>query len=1425
MPKILRLNTMSIVTNPNPARENSVSFQCPILTPTNYNTWSIKMEAIMDAHGLWEAIEPPTGVVVDEKKSKQARAFIFQSIPDEVLSQAAKKKTAKEVWDSLKSRYVGAERVQKARLRILKSEFEGLLMKDGETIDEYVGKLSGMVSKYNSVGAKLEDEELVRKLFDTVPERFINLVASIEQSSDVETMSFEEAIAHLKAYEDRVKLRQSHQAAENSLLFSKSEPQSSSKGRGRSQQFINQKSSDRSKADRGGRNGFRGRGRGRGNRGGHAGNQDQRNGSRNKDKRHIECFNCHELGHYASECKQPKKQEQEVHLSREEDEETTLLLSVCDEEDPSMVLLNEEKVFPSRHESRGKDLWYLDNGASNHMTGEREAFAELNENVTGQVRFGDGSKVSIKGQGTLMFQCKNGDQLLIRDAYFIPALTSNILSLGQMTEVGFDVWMHDEYLRVYDNRRRLVMKIQRSSNRLYKISLKIAKPVCLSIHLDDEAWLWHARMGHANFATLESLSRNDLVVGMPRISHPNQICEGCLVAKQVSNPIPKEAQWRASMPLELIHADLCGPITPQTKGGNRYFMLLVDDFTRYMWVYLLETKDQAFQKFKWFKAEAEKEGKCKVKMLRTDRGGEFTSQAFNEFCRNEGIKRQLTAPYTPQQNGVVERRNRTVVEMTRSFLKSMSVPEALWGEAVRHSVYILNRITTKAVKNATPYELWKGHKPNLERLKVFGCVGYVRQAKKHFGKLDDRGEAMVYLGSEDETKGYRMYDPNRSKIVTARTVECIEDKKWVWCESTIEKPMSSWSNLQVNGPSVSGHIQTQTGDDGRSPKSQTNNVFQSPASHVSGIRNKETQGSDAILESLTPASNSVPFDETPVQGFRSIGSVYQDTTAMNEEEVHELYEKEAELFLIDDEPVSYEEAATKKEWIDAMKTELDSINRNKTWTLTRLPRGHRAVGLKWVFKIKRDADGAVTKHKARVVAKGYVQRKGVDFEEAFAPVARLETIRLLLAIAANENWLVHHLDVKSAFLNGNLKEEVYVTQPSGFEVKGKEDMVYRLHKALYGLRQAPRAWNAKLDEVLKDLGFNRCVHEQAVYKVHDPNFILIVGVYVDDLIVTGSNEVKILEFKKRMKTIFDMTDMGKLSYYLGIEVEQTKMGILLKQESYAKKILEVAGMATCNPTKFPMTPKKKVTKDEDGEDVDPTLYRKIIGSLRYLIHTRPDLSYSVGAMSRFMQSPKQSHFAAVKQILRYVRGTVGYGLKYSGGGDGKLTGYSDSSFSTDDGRGTTGMAFYYSNNLITWCSQKQKTVALSSCEAEFMAATSAACQALWLRNMISELIGREAQKVKLLVDNESAIALMKNPVFHGRSKHIDTKHHFIRECVERGQIFVEHVSGNLQKADILTKPLNRVKFAEMRSLAGIVDLQEVNTKGESVRLVLTKTLG
>ncbi|KAL9260570.1 Copia protein-like protein [Drosera capensis] len=402
------------------------------------------------------------------------------------------------------------------------------------------------------------------------------------------------------------------------------------------------------------------------------------------------------------------------------------------------------------------------------------------------------------------------------------------------------------------------------------------------------------------------------------------------------------------------------------------------------------------------------------------------------------------------------------------------------------------------------------------------------------------------------------------------------------------------------------------------------------------------------------------------------------------------------------------------------------------------------------------------------------------------------------------------MDVKSAFLNGELEEEVYITQPEGFEVQGQKHLVYRLSKALYGLRQAPRAWNTRLDKSLKELRFTRCSQEQAVYTRGEEDAALILGVYVDDLIVTGGNTGEVKNFKKQMMTEFEMSDLGLLSYYLGIEIEQKKGWIKLKQSAYAKKILSQFRMAECNVTKYPMEPKLRVHKDSEGVPVDATEYRHIVRCLRYLLHTRPDLSFAVGMTSRYMERPTIMHHKVVKQILRYLKGTVDYGLIYmSGQHKESFIGYTDSDLAGDhDGRkSTSGMAFYMNESLVSWNSQKQKTVALSSCEAEFMAATAAACHALWLRNMLSELTKTEPKPVTLLVDNKSVISLMKNPVFHSRSKHIETRYHFIRECVEKGQIMVKFVSTGEQRADTLTKAMSGVKLATMRHLMGVRDLE------------------
>lgn len=1421
----------------------------PLLSKTNYNDWALLMKIKLQARCLWAAIEPG-GVAVELHEDRMALDAICSAVPPEMIGTLATKESAREAWECIRTMRVGNDRIRKASAQKVRAEYESLAFRSDETVEDFALRLTTIVNQLAVLGDPEPANKVVEKYLRVARPRFNQLVLSIETLLDISTLSLEEVTGRLKAAEDSDQFLSSPSTG-GTLHLTEAEWLERQK-----------KKEQESKRGGGGSPGSRGKRRGGNGRNGGGGTGSSETSYSGTARKEDKCRNCGKFGHWARNCRSKSKREDQAHAA--EDDEPTLMLLTGGSVDsldvaqpaglaalvqavaqppvhstgsfesrvraigpkheplamssPKLrrppIELVEKKLFAAVDDAVDRDprSWIVDSGASNHMTGCRAAFSDLDGGITGNVRLGDGSVVRIEGCGTVLFGCKNGEHRTLSNCYYLPRLAANIISVGQLDEAGFDVWVKNGFMRIRDEEMRLLAKIRRSPGRLYVLDITLARPVCLTARAGDDAWRWHARFGHANFTALRKMGREQLVRGLPLVKQVEQVCEACLAGKHRRSPFPQSTEYRHTEPLGLLHGDLCGPITPPTPSGNRYFLLLVDDYSRFMWVALLPTKDQAPVAIRRIQAAAERKSGHKLRALRTDRGGEFTVSHFQEYCAELGVRRELTAPYSPQQNGVVERRNQSVVGTARSMLKAKHLPGMFWGEAITTAVYILNRVSSKSVGGKTPYELWNGCTPAVHHLRTFGCVAHVKITTPHAKKLDDRSRPMIFVGYEPGSKAYRVYDPMARRVHVSRDIVFDEAAEWNWGDGQDASGDTDFiiDYTSVFHPGVTSVTRSDSGEPASPPASSSPPPEPSTASPCG---TPSVSGTAPAVEFVSPSAEATDdldadHEDAPLR-FRSIDNVLGPATppGLANREVQE------ELMMVSgEEPVSFAQAEQEEAWRLAMLEEIASIEENKTWRLVDLPTGHRPIGLKWVYKLKKDAQGVVVKHKARLVAKGYVQRAGVDFDEVFAPVARLDSVRLLLALAAQEGWMAHHMDVKSAFLNGELVEEVYVGQPPGFEVVGEENKVYRLDKALYGLRQAPRAWNTKLDTTLKKIGFRQSPLEHGLYARGDGGRRLLVGVYVDDLVIVGGDSIMIDKFKRQMMDEFKMSDLGSLSFYLGIEVHQKDGVITLNQAAYASRIVEKAGLAGCNPCTTPMEPRLRLSKESTASPVNATEYRSLVGSLRYLVNTRPDLAYAVGYVSRFMEKPTDEHLGAVKRIVRYVAGTIHHGCRYTKEGEKKLQGYSDSDMAgdVDTRKSTTGVLFFLGKNLVSWQSQKQRVVALSSCESEYIAAATAACQGIWLARLLGDLRNAAPEVIDLKVDNQSALALMKNPVFHDRSKHIQTKFHFIREAVENGEIKPEYINTGGQLADILTKALPRAKFQELRDKIGMTSISSAH---------------
>lgn len=716
-----------------------------------------------------------------------------------------------------------------------------------------------------------------------------------------------------------------------------------------------------------------------------------------------------------------------------------------------------------------------------------------------------------------------------------------------------------------------------------------------------------------------------MVLGLPKIQNSDTECQGCALGKNHRESFPKESKWRAKEPLELIHSDVCGPMQTPSLSGNIYFITFIDDYSRMCWVYFLRNKLEAFRVFKKFKAMGELQCGYHVKKLRTDRGGEFISNDFAKFCEDLGIERQLTVAYSPQQNGVVERKNRTVVEMAKCMIHEKKLLYNLWCEVVNTSVYLLNRSPTKALENITPFEKFNGRNPGIKHLKVFGSVCYPLIPGNLRHKLEATSAIGVFIGYGVCEKGYRILNPTTQKVLLSRDVIFDENGKWDWEKRKVKEvciPLFASKPLDMGRMDERLESQDQVISDGSQIE-----VRHSPVTNF---------GDSSSLLS-TPQ-----YDDTPLR-YRNLSEIYE------------------RCYLCIVEPECFDEATQDEAWKKAMENEMNMIEKNQTWELVRRPSDKPVIGVKWVYKTKLNLDGSVQKNKARLVAKGYAQKPGIDYNETFAPMARLDTIRTLIALAAKNNWKLYQLDVKSSFLNGVLEEKVYVDQPDGFIVQGVEDKVYKLHKALYGLKQAPRAWCGEIDSYLAQCGFKRSISEATLYtKCRKDSDMIIVSIYVDDIVYTGNSQELLQEFKTDMMHKYEMIDLGLLHHFLGIRVMQTEYCIFIHQRKYASTLLKRFGLQDCKPVSIPLVPNGKLRKDDDSGAADEAQYRKIVGSLLYFTATRLDIMYVACLLARFMHCPTNKHYGIVKRVLRYIQGTLDFGLEYKKGEGSVLVGFCDS---------------------------------------------------------------------------------------------------------------------------------------------------------------------
>ena len=1135
-----------------------------------------------------------------------------------------------------------------------------------------------------------------------------------------------------------------------------------------------------------------------------------------------------------------------------------------------------------------------------------------------EVILGNSTRAKVNSVGTVSLDLVSGGEqpsIVLKEVLFVPNLRANLLSVTCLMEDNTDLHFDSSDMTCKLMKEGELIGQARQEGSLWKLETAEGQDILREGPYSAAANLatgkkgidlWHLRFNHLNQDDLKKMVRTSAVKGL-NLEGGEEVkgnCAGCALGKQHREKLVSVEDKRPTLPLDLVHTDLVGPLEVETyQTHKRYILTFVDDSTRRSWIYLLATKDEVFKWFKQWRAMVEKQSSKQVKILRSDGGGEYISKEMRSHLAEEGIVQEFTMPYTPQQNGVAERFNRTLVEGVRAMLQSSGMPKGFWGEAALCFNHTHNRSPTTSLKNdVTPLEAWSGVKPSVYHLRAFGCKVSVHIPEQKRKKLDPKSYPGIFLGYSLEKKGYRVWNNQRIAVEDSRDV--------IFYEEFLRKRNLDHSPLKLLGD-VGGHEEIITGQkdlrssveappevetspEGTQPLEEEVELDMPEVADVSSSETKEQEGdqqvvdpqlrsgeqeekgnTDPILEipqvlriqqEEVQSPKVPPLETLPAESEAKEQEIFPEPDE-EEEQVEITQESEAEsetkgefqlrrgtrnrqqpqrlayeklgiptaqvaeeepaeashaccFHAVNTEPQDYRQAMASGEnalWKEAISAELNSLKKNDTYRYVELPRGKKALKNKWVFKVKTKLDGS-KKYKARLVIKGFLQKEGVDYSETFAPVVKYKSLRLLLGIANQRNMEVHQMDVTTAFLYGDLDEEIYMAPPEGIIVeKENTGKVWKLERSLYGLKQAPRCWNKKIHQFLESLGFRRNISDYATYSRGLGADQVILALYVDDLLIMSENLQEVLKVKAALSKQFEMVDFGEVSIVLGMRVTRDRRAgtLQIDQETYAGEILARFNMQECKPVSTPLTTDQKLSKkqgaftEQEKRSMEVVPYRQVVGSLMYLmVCTRPDIASAVGILARYMQDPGKTHWEAAKRVLRYVQHTKKLGLHYGRRPSLEVVGFCDSDWGgdPDEKKSTTGYVFLVGGGAFSWCSKRQGAVSLSSCEAEYYASSQAAMEVAWQRSFLEE-IGMQVQEAIIVgSDSQSALNLIGNPVYHEKSKHIGIRFHYIREQVQQKLVEFVYVPTEFQVADSLTKAVPREKLEYCRKKMGVSEI-------------------